>query len=369
MELVFQKNNLADAIQIAQSVSAGRTTLPILANVLVKAEDDRIEMTGTDLEVSINMTVEGEVKEAGSITLPAKKLSEIVRGLPNEPIRLVTTANDRVEITCGQGQYKIIGLAEEEFPKVPTELEDYFTIKGGNLVKMLEQTEFAAATDESRYFLNGVYFKLAPDETTFVATDSRRLATAEGKDMDAIAEEVGVIVPLKAVEAIQKAFAEGDEVKVGLVGNQILFRSDTTVLVSRLIEGEYPNYKDVIPTDNNIHIELDTQKLLGVLQRVASLSNPKTNMITFQVEDGQVIVSAETPQVGEAKESLAIDDGDGNLLIGFDARFFIDALKHIDAEGVLLELNDSQTATVIHPSASSGDWDCTYLIMPMRLDD
>ena len=368
MKLIFKKHELASAIQILQGVSAGRTTLPILGNILVKAEDERLEMSGTDLEVSIKMNVEGSIEEPGSITIPAKKMSEIVRELPDEEIRLTTTSNDRIEIICGEGEYKIIGLPSSEFPEIPSTLESYFTMDANQLIKMIEKTEFAAATDESRYFLNGVFFRFTPEDTRLVATDSRRLAMTEGEVIESISEEIGVIVPLKAVRAIQKAFVEEETIKVGLLDNQIAFSTDNTTLVSRLIEGEYPNYEEVIPKDNEINIRLDTKKFLDVLQRVALLSNPKTYSIKLNVEGNRITVSAKTPDLGEAKETFEINSGEGNLVMAFDARYIIDALKHIDTEEAVMELKDSLAAAVIHPYESSDNLDYIYLIMPMRLD-
>lgn len=367
MKLIFEKQKLENAIQILQSVSAGRTTLPILGNVLVKA-NDHIEMAGTDLEVSINMDVEGSIEEAGSITIPAKKLSEIVKELPNENISVTTTPNDRIEISCGEGEYRMIGLPATEFPEIPSALENYFTINAKQLVEMIDKTEFAAATDESRYFLNGVFFRFSPEETKLVATDSRRLAMVEGEVIESVSEEIGVIVPLKAVKTVQKAFSDEDEIKIGLLDNQIVFSSDSTMLVSRLIEGDYPNYEEVIPKDNDVKIQLDTKDFLDVLQRVALLSNPKTYSIKLNLEGNNITVSARTPELGEAKEDFEVNSGEGNLQIAFDVRYIVDAIKHVDTEETLLEFKDSLAATVIHPSESSDRLDYTYLIMPMRSD-
>lgn len=387
MKLTFEKKELANAIQILQNVSAGRTTLPVLGNVLVKA-DEHIEMAGTDLEVSINMDVEGSIAEPGSITIPAKKLSEIVRELPDEEIEINTTSNDRIEIRCGEGEYKMIGLPSSEFPEIPSTLENYFTIKADSLTEMIEKTEFAAATDESRYFLNGVFFRFSSEETKLVATDSRRLAMVEGKVIESLSSEIGVIVPLKAVKSVQKAFAKDDEVKIGLLDNQIVFSTEDTMLVSRLIEGDYPNYEEVIPKDNETEIRLDTKEFLNVLQRVALLSNPKTYSIKVNFEGSNIMVSARTPELGEAQEDFEANSGEGNLSVSFDSRYIIDALKHVDTQEVVLNLKDSLAAVLIHPfensdtddervasdelsagqSVGTSSLDYIYLIMPMRSD-
>ena len=248
MQLVFAKEDLFRCIQVLQGVAAGRNTLPILSNVLVRAMDGQIEIAATDLEVSIQTVVPGTIVEEGAITVSARKLSEIVRELPDQEIRFSTTANDRIEITCGEGVYKIIGLPDDEFPELSSITGAFFTIDGELLCSMIDKTEFSASTEETRYFLNGLYFDLTPELTQIVATDGRRLAVASSDTlMPPPQEPIGVIVPLKAVQEIAKTFAESAEVKVCLLENQIIFADDDSTLTSRLVEGEYPKYQQIIP--------------------------------------------------------------------------------------------------------------------------
>ena len=366
MQLIFTKEDLFRCIQVLQGVAAGRNTLPILSNVLIRAVDGQIEIAATDLEVSIQTMVPGTIIDEGAITVSARKLSEIVRELPDQEIRLATTANDRIEITCGEGVYKIIGLPDDEFPELPSITDGFFTIDGEVLCSMIDKTEFSASTEETRYFLNGLYFDLTPEITQIVATDGRRLAIASSDTLIPPPQEpIGVIVPLKAVREITRTFAESAEVKVCLLENQIIFADDDSTLTSRLVEGEYPKYQQIIPSDNEIHLTLNVEKMLGGLRRVALLSNPKTYSIRLDIQDGKARISAKTPELGEAYETVDVESGDGEIQIAFDARFLVEAVGHIQAEDFRLELKDSLSAAVLKPVGDDGH---LCLIMPMRLE-
>ena len=366
MQLVFAKEDLFRCIQVLQGVAAGRNTLPILSNVLIRATDRQIEIAATDLEVSIQTVVPGTIVEEGAITVSARKLSEIVRELPDQEIRFATTANDRIEITCGEGVYKIIGLPDDEFPELPSITGAFFTIDGELLCSMIDKTEFSASTEETRYFLNGLYFDLTPEITQIVATDGRRLAVASSDTlMPPPQEPIGVIVPLKAVREITKTFAESAEVKVCLLENQIIFADDDSTLTSRLVEGEYPKYQQIIPIDNEIHLTLNVDKMLGGVRRVALLSNPQNHSIRLDVQDGKVRISAKAPELGEAHETVDVTGGDGEIQIAFDARFLEEAVGHIQAKDFRLELKDSLSAAVLKPVDDEGH---LCLIMPMRLE-
>lgn len=367
MELLFnEKEDFLKSIQVLQGVAAGRNTLPILSNVLIRAANGQIQIAATDLEVGIQIAVPGTILDEGAITVSAKKLAEIVRELPAEEIKLSTTANDRVEIACGEGVYKIIGLPDDDFPDLPSIQGDFFTIDGEVLRSMIHRTEFSASTEETRYFLNGLYFYLTPETTKVIATDGRRLAIASSDTLTPPPQEpVGVIIPLKAVREITKTFAESAEVKICLRDNQIIFADDDAILTSRLVEGEYPKYQQIIPKDNEIHLTLNLERTLGALRRVALLSNPKTYSIRLDIEENSVKISAKTPELGEAYETVELKSGNGDIQIAFDARFLIEAVRHIETEDVLLELKDSLSAAVLKPV---GKTDHLCLIMPMRLE-
>ena len=366
MELGFKKEDLLGCLQVLQGVAAGRNTLPILSNVLIRAANGQIEIAATDLEVGIKIGVPGTILDEGAITISAKKLVEIVRELPPADIKLSTTANDRVEIICGEGVYKIIGLPDDEFPDLPAIQGDFFTIDGKALRSAIHKTEFSAATEETRYFLNGLYFLFTPEDTQVVATDGRRLAITSSAALTPPPQEpIGVIIPLKGVKEITKTFAESAEVRICLLDNQIILADDSSTLTSRLVEGEYPKYQQIIPKDNEIQVVLEAEKFLGALKRVALLANPKTYSIRLDIQENAIKISAKTPELGEAYETVELKSGNGDIQIAFDARFLMEAVRHIQTEDVLLELKDSLSATILKPV---GEDDHLCLIMPMRLE-
>jgi DNA polymerase-3 subunit beta len=366
MELAFKKEDLLKAIQMLQGVAAGRNTLPILSNVLIRAADEQIAIAATDLEVGINIIVPGTISDEGAITLSARKLSEIVRELPPAEIKFSTTANDRIEIVCAEGVYKIIGLPDDEFPDLPSIQDDFFTIEGEVLRAMIDKTEFAASTEETRYFLNGLYFHLTPELTEVVATDGRRLAIASSQPLTPVPDEpIGVIIPLKAVREITRTFAESPEVRICLRENQIIFADDEATLTSRLVEGEYPKYEQIIPKDNDSMIRLDVEQFLGALKRVALLANPKTYSIRLDILENAVNISAKTPELGEAYETVELKNRNGEIEIAFDARFLMEFLRHIQTEDVAVEFKDPLSAVVLKPVEDDNH---LGLIMPMRLE-
>lgn len=366
MELTFQKDDLLYALQVLQGVAGGRNALPILSNVLIRAEDSTIECMATDLEVGIKMKVDGEVKEGGAITVSAKKLGDIVKELPvDKPIDLVTTANDRVEITCGDGVYKIVGMPDEEFPQLPSVEGEALSIGGETLVDVIQKTEFAASTEEVRYFLNGLYFNLLQDRTEVVATDGKRLALTHCESLNPSGEANGFIVPLKAVREIARTFADAGEVEVSVFENQILFTDGNATLTTRLVEGEYPNYEKIIPESTDGRTVISRDQILSAARRVALLSNPKNYSICLEIDTEQVRVSARTPELGEAHETVPVESGNGKVRIGFDARLLVEALAHIQTEALAIEFTGELNPVLIKPVS---DDEYISLIMPMRLE-
>lgn len=371
MELTFEKTALLDALQVLQGVASSRDTLPILKNVLIRAEEDRIECLATDLEIGIKMKVEGGITEDGAITVSAKKLGDIVKELPDEPIKVVTTANDRVEITCRDGVYKLIGMSDEEFPQLPSVEGHAVSIGGDTLLDVLQKTKFAASTEEARYFLNGLYFNFLEDRTEIVATDGRCLALAHCEPLNAPSDVKGFIVPLKAVREIERTFQDSGEVDISVFENQILFTDGNATLTTRLVDGEYPNYAKIIPENSEGKTVVSKAQIQGATRRVALLSNPKNYLISLEMDTEEVRVSAKTPELGEAYETLPVESGTGTVRIGFDARLLEEALSHIETESVSLEFSGALNPVLIkaHPPDKSDDRDnYISLIMPMRLE-
>jgi DNA polymerase-3 subunit beta len=366
MELTFEKDDLLHSLQVLQGVASGRTTLPILSNVLIQAADGKIECIATDLEVGIKIKVEGAIQEDGGITVSAKKLADIVKELPEDkPIHFATTANDRVEITCGNGVYKIIGLPDEEFPQLPSVDGDSLTIDGPILRDLLHKTEFAAATEDVRYFLNGLYFNFLPDKTEVVATDMRWLSLVRCELLTSSENVKGFIIPLKAVKEIARTFAESEEVQISIFENQILFADENATLTTRLVEGDYPKYDKLIPESTTGRAVVYKENILRAARRVALLSNPKNYSISLDIETEQITIFAKTPELGEAHETVSLQSCTANSRIAIDARLLIDILAHIETESVAIEFTGEFSPVLIRPI---GDETHLCLVMPMRLE-
>ncbi|MDE0014001.1 MAG: DNA polymerase III subunit beta [Candidatus Poribacteria bacterium] len=366
MELTFQRNNLLYSLQVLQGVASGRSTLPILSNVLIQAEDGKIECVATDLEVGIKIRVEGAIQEDGAITVSARKLADIVKELPeNETIHFATTANDRVEITCGDGVYRIIGLSDEEFPQLPSVDGELLTIDGDTLRALLRKTEFAASTEDVRYFLNGLYFSFLANRTEVVATDSRWLALAYTDPLKAPGNVDGFILPLKAVKEITRTFADSSAVTISMFENQILFADEHATLTARLVEGDYPKYEKLIPESTTGRTVLSKEDILRAVRRVALLSNPKNYSISLDIEAEQITISAKTPEVGEAHETVTVQSCTANARIAIDARLLIEIFAHIETELLAIEFTGEFSPVLIRPI---GDETHVCLVMPMRLE-
>jgi DNA polymerase-3 subunit beta len=382
MELIFEREKLWNAMQIVGNVASSRNTLPILANVLIKTTGDQIQLAATDLEVGVKYVVQGEITEPGSITVPAKKLTDIVRELSantasGEPskVKIKTLSNDRIEIDCENAKFRILGLSDEEFPSLPEIKENFISLDASNLCKMVQRTAFAVSTEETRHFLNGIYFRINNESVKLVATDGRRLAVAVADAPEQkMNKEIGVIVPTKAVSNLLRTFTNDQQIKIALLENQIAFANDDMTLISRLIEGEYPDYEAIVTpaVSNEIIMTANTEQLLSVVRRVSLLANPKTPSVRMESNananstshEAELSVLANTPELGEAQEKMYVNLDGGNIEIAFNAKFVMDVLRNIQADEVLFKFRDSLSPVLVKPSEDD-NYFC--VIMPMRL--
>ena len=361
MELTFERDDLLRALQGLQNVTTGQNVRPILSNVLIRTEKGAI-----DLEVSVRMKVEGTVKTEGTVTLSAQKLIDTLKTLPTDtPIDLVTAANDTAEIRCGDGVYKITDISNEAFSQPLADEGETFSIRGEMLRDAVQKTQFAAATDNTRPFLNGVYFNFLEDRTEVAATDGKRLALAYYDPIKQQRKTHGFIVPLKAVREIPNTFPESVEVDISVSGNQIRFTDGNATLTTELVEREYPNYQRIIPKDNEGKTVVSTAQLLRVTQRIGQLSNSKEHRIRLEIDTERIRVSTKTSESEEAHETVPVESGTGCVTIGIDARLLIDALTHIETESVSIEFSRELNPVLIKPM---GDDRYISLVMPMLLE-
>ena len=366
MKLTFERDELLYPLQMLRGVASEQDTSPMPSNVLIRAKGNTVECMATDMEIGIRRKVEGTVREEGTITVSAEKLGDIVEGWPTEkPIDMATTTDGRVEITCGNDLYKIIELADEEFPQFPSIDEGALAIDGKTLRSVLHKTEFAASTEKARQtFLNGLYFNLFEDRTEVVGCDGKQLAVAYCEPFGLSEDTDGFIVPLKAVKEIGRTFADSSEVRISRVANQILFADARATLTAQLVDAEYPKYEKIIPESPKMHAVVQKEPILHATRQISLVSDPKTFKICLEIDEQQIRVSAETPETDEAYETLAVESSTGSIRIGFDARLLIEALTHIGTESLVLEFSGELEPVILKPIGEEGH---ICLIMPMLL--
>jgi DNA polymerase-3 subunit beta len=363
VKLKVTKEAILDGLQRVQNVVSTRTTLPILSNVLIQASDGGLNLTTTDLDVGVRCRVEAEVAKAGSTTLPARKLFSILKEVPAAEIEIEVDDRNAASIRCGSSFYKIMGLPEEEFPRFPESgAGKALKIEQTVLRDMLKKTAYAVSNDETRYVLNGVFMGLKGDKITVVATDGRRLALMEHDIEIPKGAEAELILPTKAVNELERLLADKGDVKLSIGENQIVFELDGTTLASKLIEGTYPNFRQVIPTETKERITLERELLLAALHRASILASEKSQSVKLNFAKNTLTITATTPEVGEAKETLSINYKGKEITIAFNPQYMMDPLRNLDADEVFVELTDELSPGVIKVNAPF-----LYVLMPMRL--
>ena len=367
MKIHTTKDNLLKGIQIVQNAVSSKNTLPILSHILIEAKKNEIRLTATDLEIGISMKIEGEVIEEGSFTVPARKFSEIVKELPNDAsIHITLKKGQSVNIEAGKSYFRLMGLAREDFPQLP----EVPSGKGGDSVKipqkklkhMISLTSFAMSHDETRYILNGILFSFKEKALKLVATDGRRLAIIQ-KDIPEMGSlKKDVIIPMKTIQELNRNLGEEGDVIFHFKENQVLVNLGQIHITSRLIEGEYPNYEQVIPKKTKEELSLNTQDFLQATRRASILTSQDSQSVKINIIKDRMIITKSTPDLGEAREELEVDYKGGEFVIGFNPNFLIDALKNIEDEQVKFSFIDPEKPAVI----TSGE-DYTYVVLPMQV--
>jgi DNA polymerase-3 subunit beta len=363
MKINISKEKVEKAAQLILPVISSKTTLPILSYVLIEAEE-KIRFISTDLEVGIKTEVEGKIIQAGSLTFPGRKLIDIIRELPNEELE-IGTENNSITLTCGKSFFKVYGLPPADFPKLPeVSPENVFNISQKTLKEMFSKTMFAISEQETRYILNGVYMEGGENSLKAVATDGRRLAVFTQPTSQNVALP-GIVIPSKAVFTLYKILEDNENpVTIHYQQNQILFQLDASLLVARLIEGNFPKYEQLIPVNCSRVLQVNTQIFIQALRRVLLLASEHSHAVRFSIKKDGFQIFSITPEMGEASESLEGEFQGEELEITFNGRFLLDVLLHIDTENVRFEFSDSLGPGVIM-SPEGKNYLC--LIMPMRI--
>jgi DNA polymerase III subunit beta len=368
MEFRIAVDELKKALYRAQGIVERKTTMPILANVLVNAGKSGVSVTAFDLDIGVVSEHPAEVLKPGAVTLSAKYVFDIVQNLPEAHLTLKKLPNNYAEISSGSAHFKIVGMAPEEYPKLPKEESGQLVkVSGGTLLEMIKRTSFAISTDETRYILNGVLFE--PREggmLRMVATDGHRLALCERPLEGDFKLKSGVIIPRKGLFELKRVLEEAPdaECQLGFAESSALFKKPGLTMVMRLIDGQFPEYQRVIPKEGEKKLVLNRTRLLEGLRRIALLSADKSYAVKLSLSTDQLRITSQNPDLGEAKDDVPVTYRGAELNVGFNARYLMDALSVLDGEEVQLELGDEHSPGVLH---APDERTSLAVVMPMRV--
>lgn len=366
MEFCVDRDRFLQAVSLVSGVASQKpNTLPILGNILMESrEGQEIFMVGTDLEIGISTSLSVEKLTEGSVTVPGKKMHEILRELPAGKVEIAVAKNNAVNIKTGKALFKIMGLSKDDFPKLPSlDSANIVELEQGALKECLNLTSFAISHDETRYVLNGIYFQLTDKVVRCVATDGRRLAFAQKKVTAPAGTAIEMIIPTKATQELARILGKDVVVKIAVTKNQAAFYVGKVTLTTRLIEGNFPNYEQVIPKEGKTISRVNREELLQAVRRAALLTSPDSQLIKLDFLKDRVLISSRTPNLGEAKEEVPAEMSGGELAIGFNPYYLLDVLKNLDIDQVSLSLTEPDK-----PGLLRGKDDYLYVIMPMQLN-
>lgn len=362
MKIKIVKTDLLKNIQNVQNVISSRTSLPILSNVLIEAEDGSIKLTSTDLDIGIISSFKSEVDEQGAITVPVKRFNDIVKELPDEDILINTLKNNSMSIKCGKCFFKILGLPKEDFPKLPEFASEPDLILDQKVLKnMLTMTHFSMSKDETRYVLNGALFLFKKNQFTIVTTDGKRLSLVK-KTLENDVQDKSVIIPSKAAYELSRTLKDDGKVKITFSENQVRFELENITIISRLIEGEFPNYEQVIPPPPKEKIIIQREEMLLGVKRAALLTTPDSQSIKIDILKNKMIISKSNPNIGETKEEIEITYKGPEIMVGFNPGYLIDVLKILPIDELAVEVLGPDKPAVLRIE----DW-YLYLVLPMQL--
>lgn len=366
MKIICSKNNLLNGFLTVQKAVSSRTPLPILEGILIEAEDNQIKLIATDLEIGIESYIEGDIVEEGSVVLSAKIIVELIRKLPDAPVEMKSDENNKTWITCASSEFVIQGQSGLDFPELPEVDNDYVIEVPQDLLKnMIRQTIFSVAVEETRPILTGALMEIEDNQVRLVALDGYRLALRKGKTAGSDHYSISEVVPGRILNEISKILGDVEEmVQISKMGNHILFQIGQTSITSRLLEGEFINYKQIIPEEYKTRVKVSTHALLDSCERAALLARQgKNNLIKMEIFQDQLVISSNA-EIGQVHEEVPIDNQGEELKIAFNSKYFIDALRIVEDDEIFLEFTTSVSPCVMKPLE---DEYFTYLILPVRL--
>jgi DNA polymerase III subunit beta len=372
MELVVRKADLLRELQLFQGIVERKNTIPILANVLIETDGDQVKLLATDLEVGLRSRCQASISKKGSLTLPAKKLYEIIKALPETDVRIEEDKSG-VKVAADRFDSHMQTLPREDFPTLPDGTGAYSATLPRDVLKhMVAKTQFAITGEDTRYFLNGALFIQRPDSMSLVSTDGHRLALItvardKARSRAKSNDEERVILPRKTLLELGRLLSEGEgDIQYERGENHLFFEVGGRLLISRMIDGQFPAFERVIPKGNDKRVEFDRDRLTSAVKRVALLSNERSRAVKFQIDKGKVEIMSSSPEFGEAKEVLMVDYAAAPVTICFNAQYVLDFLGAVESDSIGLEFKDEMSQAVMKPIGAEG-YDYTYVIMPMRV--
>lgn len=375
MNFEIHKKEFLKGLNLMQSVAGRKTTLPILSHILIEGEKNSIYLTGTDLETGIREELTATVQQGGKASISAKKLYEIVRELPEEMIHIKKKENHWITLQCGKSIFNLVGLDPDEFPSFPTYQDEYFSKVSTHLMKeIIEKTVFAASNEESRYHLNGVLFSQSQQGTKvvlrMVATDGHRLSLIDRENQAIRGIEKGIIIPKKGVLEIKKIMGDQDEEEeIEIYFNQThgFFKIGKSLMVIRLIDGEFPEYDQVIPKGNDKKIVMQKERIYGCLRRVSTMASERVEGIKLSLKKNSIELNSYHQDFGDAKEEVEVSYEGPPIEMGFNARYLMEALNVMDMDEVMMELKDEGSPGILKPLSTTESSNQICIIMPMRI--
>jgi DNA polymerase III subunit beta len=369
MKINSKKETLVESLHSIQAPISSRTTLPILHNFLIETEDDSIKLVRTDLEMAITHYFKAEIENAGNMTVPTKEFSDMLNSLPaDSEVKIFADKNNKVHINCGKSKFWVMGTPKDEYPLVPTmDKTEQFKLPTEVLSNLVSKTVFAASTQETRYVLSGVLWVCSKNKLEIVATDGRRLALASYSSPD-LQKEFKVIVPIKVLQEANRCISvekpgKNEDITIGITSNQIGFKIKETTLISRLIEGNFPNYDQVIPSKKEVIFSAEVKDLLAITKRASLCISDKGGAVKYKLKDKTLFVNASSQKM-EFEDEIAVDYSGDEFEIAFNPQYIVDVLKNMTTEKVTFGMTTSVNPVLIEPV---GQTDCRYVVMPVRI--
>src|SRR5271157_6168388 len=371
MDFSIEKARVLKELALTQGVVEKKTTIPILSNLLIEVDGENLRISATDLDLGVCCNCPAKVKAPGSGTIPAKRLLEIIRSLPEAEVHFKALENHWVQVTCERSSFKLVGMAKDNFPMLPTVPPALATLPANVFATAIQKTVFAISNEESRYTLNGGLLLLKPASVTMVATDGHRLALIERDiEIPGLKNELRLLIPKKAMGELVRLLSEGEgelPVSISKDESHLFFSLGQRVLICRMLTGQFPNYEAVLPRENNRVIELDKETISAAVRRVALLADERSRAVRIHLEKGQLEISSSSGEYGEAREVLDISYQDEAMQIGFNYQYLLDFFGVLEAGGKInLELKDEQSAGQLRP-VEQGPYRYRYVVMPMRI--